>query len=349
MENDQNIIYRFSKMNTQIKLIVLWISLIILFSYTDIFYSLHMIIKYSPNAEKYYRIKSLIENKLSFLNISRIVFYNIIAIVALMIELTPVFIIIANIFIKKNIINYINIIVGFIYVITAIIILLYKNRSYYSQLEVIMCIVEILILAFIIIKSIQRLIIKQVKIENHQNIVFKFNKINTRIMLIVLWVSLIILYDYFTFMFDSFLELIRFSPIAEKISHNIFLKSQELIHQLLMDSIHGKEFNNTKFLAVKILDFINSPPITYFIAELMIKLMPVLIIIANLFIKKNIINYINIITGVVYVLIGILTLFYYNRYSDDLVNYILSTVEILILILIIIKSIQEKIIDKKIY
>jgi hypothetical protein len=42
MENEQNTLYRLSKINTQIKLAVLWISLIILFSYTDIFFSLQL-------------------------------------------------------------------------------------------------------------------------------------------------------------------------------------------------------------------------------------------------------------------------------------------------------------------
>jgi len=336
MENGQNTLYRLSKINTQIKLAVLWISLVILFSYTDIFFSLHMIFRNSPNADKYYRIKSLLVDKLRFLHISKYIFYDILGII----ELAPVLIIIANIFIKKKFVNYINIIAGFFFIITGIIILIYKNRGYYSSFDVIICIVEILLLILIIIKSIQSLIIKRVNIENNQNIVFKFNKIDIRIKLIVLWVSLIIFYNYFTFLFDSFLELIRFSPVARKISHNIFLKSQELIHQLIMDNIHGKEFSRTKLFAVDILNYINSSPITYFIAEFMIKLTPVLIILVNLYIKKKINNYINIIAGFIYSII-IISTFFYNSFYDYISIYILSVVEILMLVLIIILSIQS--------
>jgi hypothetical protein len=337
MGNNLNTAYRFSKINNQIKLVVLWISLIILFSYTDISFSLHSIIRYSPNAEKYYRIKSILMNTLSFLNISKRGFYEILGII----ELLPVFVILLNIFIKKKFIDYINIIAGFILLITCIIILIHKRNSMrYSSFEVIICIIEILILFLIIFKSIQKLIINQVNIENNQNNVLKFNKINIRIKLIVLWVSIILLYNYITFTFDSFLELIRFSPIAGKISHNIFLKSQELNHQLLMDHIHGKEFDHTKFLIIDILNFINDPPITYFTAEFMIKLTPVLIILSNLYIKKNINNYINIIAGFIYVMIVIST-FFYNSFYGYIVIYIFSVVEILMLGLIITLSIQD--------
>jgi hypothetical protein len=152
MENGQNIVYRFNKINTQIKLIVLWVSLLILYSYTDIFYSLVTIIKYSPITEKIYRIKPLV---VYILNIREII-YIIISIIGII----PVLIIIANIFIKKNLINCVNIIVGFTYAIIGVLILLHYNHITLG--EIIICIVEILILILIIIKSIQRLKIKQV-------------------------------------------------------------------------------------------------------------------------------------------------------------------------------------------
>jgi hypothetical protein len=174
--------------------------------------------------------------------------------------------------------------------------------------------------------------------ENNQKIVFKFSKINTRIKLIVLWVLLIISYN-FNFAFDSFLELIRFSPIAKKIDHNIYLKEQKLLDQLIMDHYHGKGMSRDKLLKVDILKFLSLSQNTYFIAEMMIKLIPVLIIIANIFIKKNSINYINIIAGIIYATIGLLILFYYNSYYDYINCYILCIAGILILILIIIKSI----------
>jgi hypothetical protein len=329
MENDQNVVYRFNKINTQIKLIVLWISLIILYTYTDIFYSLFTIIKYSPVTEKIYRIKSLV---VFIPNIRRII-YIVITIIGLM----PVLIIIANIFIKKVLINYLNIITGFIYVMIGVLILLCYNHI--SLCGIILCIVEILILILIMIKSIQRLKQNRYKIENNQKIVFKFSEINTRIKLIVLWVSLIILYNC-NLGFDSFLELIRFSPIAEKISHNLYLKEQALLNQLIMDHFYGKELGGIKYLVVQILGFLSRPQNTYFVAEMMIKLIPALIIISNIFITKNIIIYINIITGFIYAIIGILISFYYNQFNDYLIYNIMSIIEIPILFLILIKSIQ---------
>jgi len=170
---------------------------------------------------------------------------------------------------------------------------------------------------------------------NNQKIVFKFSKINTRIKLIALWISLIILY-YCTSMFDSFLVLITFSPVAEKINHNINLKFQEVIHQLIMDHIHGKEWDRTKLLAADILRFLSNSPNTYFLAELIIKLIPVLLIIANIFIKKNAINYINIIAGFFYIISGISILFY-NFYN---IPSIIIFAGALISTLIIITSIQ---------
>lgn len=173
--------------------------------------------------------------------------------------------------------------------------------------------------------------------ENNQKIVFKFSKINTRIKIIVLWIFLIISYN-FNFDFNNFLELIRFSPIAEKIGHAIYLKEQELLYQLIMDDYQGKELSHDKLIKVDILRFLSRPRNTYFIAEMMIKLIPVLIIIANIFIKKNSINYINIIAGIIYAIIGLLISFYYNRYDDYISCYIMCIVEILLLFLIIIKS-----------
>jgi hypothetical protein len=152
MENDQNIVYRFSKITTQIKLVVLWVSLIILYSYTDIFYSLFKIIKYSPITERIHRSKSLA----LYIADLREIIYMAITIIAL----TPVLIIIANIFIKKNLINYINIIVGFIYAIIGVIILFRYDSN--SLGKIIICITEALILILIIIISIQRLKIKKV-------------------------------------------------------------------------------------------------------------------------------------------------------------------------------------------
>jgi hypothetical protein len=172
--------------------------------------------------------------------------------------------------------------------------------------------------------------------ENSQNVVFKFSKINTRIKLIVLWISLIILYNC-NFGFESFLELIRFSPIAEKIGRSLYLKEQALLNQLIMDYSYGKEIGGIKYLVVQLLSFLSRPQNTYFIAEMIVKLIPVLIIIANIFIKKNLIIYINIIAGFVYAIIGILILFY-NGFNDNLI--FIYIIEILILFLIIIKTIQ---------
>ena len=112
--------------------------------------------------------------------------------------------------------------------------------------------------------------------ENNQNIVFRFSKINTRIKLIVLWVSLIILYNY-TNSFDRFLQAIRFNPMAEKIYRNIYLKTQDLLHQLLIDEINGREMSRIKLLAVDILSFLSRLPIAYFFSEIIIILTPVLI------------------------------------------------------------------------
>jgi len=150
MENDQNIVYIFSKITTQIKLILLLVSLIILYSYTNIFYSIFTIFKYGHITEKVYHIKSL---AIYIPYIRRLVFTAI-----TIIELTPIFIIIANIFIKKNLINYINIIMGFFYIIIGIIILRYN----YADNNIVICIAQMLILILIIIISIQRLKIKKV-------------------------------------------------------------------------------------------------------------------------------------------------------------------------------------------
>jgi hypothetical protein len=150
MENDQNIVYRFSKITTKIKLTLLWVSLIILYCYTNISYSIFAIFKYGHITEKVYHIKSLV---VYIPYIREIIFIAI-----EIIELTPVFIMIANIFIKKNLIDYINIIAGFIYIIIGIIILCYN----YAHNNTIICIVQILILFLIIIISIQRLKIKKV-------------------------------------------------------------------------------------------------------------------------------------------------------------------------------------------
>ena len=126
--------------------------------------------------------------------------------------------------------------------------------------------------------------------------------------------------------------------MAEIINRNIYLKTQSLINQLILDHINGKEMNSIKLLVVDILSFLSRLTITYFLAEIIIKLTPVLIIIANIFIKKNAINNINIIVGFIYSIIGILILFYSNNVS---IGYtIICIVEILILSLIIIKSIQ---------
>jgi len=152
MENDQNIVYRFSKITPQIKLVLLWISLIILYSYTDIFYSLFTITKYSHITERIHRSRSLA----LYVADLREFIYTVITIIALM----PVFIIIANIFIKKNLINYINIIVGFTYAIIGVIIIF--RYDYITLGGIIICIAEALILILIIIISIQRLIIKKV-------------------------------------------------------------------------------------------------------------------------------------------------------------------------------------------
>jgi len=175
--------------------------------------------------------------------------------------------------------------------------------------------------------------------EDNQKIVFKFSKINTRIKIIILWFFLIISYN-FNFAFDSFLELIRFSPIAKKIDHAIYLKEQKLLYQLIMDDYYqGKELSRDKLLKIDMLKFLSRSNNTYFIAEMIIKLIPVLIIIANIFIKKNSINYINIIAGIIYAIICLLVLFYYNRYDDYIICYIMCIIEILILLLIIIKSV----------
>jgi hypothetical protein len=74
--------------------------------------------------------------------------------------LTPVLIIRATIFIKKNIIKKINIIAWFIYEIIGILTLIYGNNIDRS-FNIIVCIVEILILSLIIIKLIQWLKIKE--------------------------------------------------------------------------------------------------------------------------------------------------------------------------------------------
>ena len=59
------------------------------------------------------------------------------------------------------------------------------------------------------------------KMENNENAVFRFSKINTRIKLVVLWISLIILYNY-TDIYYGFFEIMRHSTIAENIYHNIY-------------------------------------------------------------------------------------------------------------------------------
>ena len=173
--------------------------------------------------------------------------------------------------------------------------------------------------------------------ENNQNVVFRFSKINTRIKLIVLWISLIILYNY-TNIFNSFLDLIRFSPLAKIINRNIYLKTQNLLYQLILEDINGENMSRTKILAVNVLDFLSNPKLTYFLTEIIVVLTPVLVIIANIFIKKNTINLINIIVGFIYLIIGILILFYNN---NIFIGYIVICIaETLILSLIIFKSIQ---------
>ena len=171
--------------------------------------------------------------------------------------------------------------------------------------------------------------------ENNQNIVFRFSKINTRIKLIVLWISLVIL-DNYNNIFYSFLEVIRFSPISKKIYRIIYLKEQDLLNQLIIDKyINGKEMSRIKLLAIDILNFLSRPIITYYLAQIIIILTPVLIIISNLFIKKYVINNINIFSGLIYSIICIQIILYSNVSS-----VFICIVEIIILFLIIIISIQ---------
>jgi hypothetical protein len=177
--------------------------------------------------------------------------------------------------------------------------------------------------------------------ENNQNIVFRFSKINTRIKLIVLWVSLIILYNY-TKVFYSFFNVITHSPVARIIYHNIYLKTQSLLNQLIIDYSNGIEMSRIKLFAVDVLSFLTRPEITYFLAEILIILTPVLIIIANIFIKKDLINKINIIVGFIYAIISFLILLDSNNFSRGYFStghFIICIVEILILFIIIIISI----------
>jgi hypothetical protein len=67
----------------------------------------------------------------------------------------------------------------------------------------------------------------------------------------------------------------------------MYLKEQDLLYQLIIDYSNGKEMNHIKFLVADILSFLSRPQITYFFAEIIIKLTPVLMIIANIFINKE--------------------------------------------------------------
>jgi hypothetical protein len=133
--NRQKTEYEDVKYSTRTILIVLWIVLMLLYIYCDVLWYLR------PN-----RINEIIDGFMGPFQINQISLMTIGIVMAI-----PILMIVANLFIRLNVIRWINIIAGFLYTLVSIGNINSEKWTY----NLIYGIIEIIITFLIIIKSIK--------------------------------------------------------------------------------------------------------------------------------------------------------------------------------------------------